>query len=124
MSAPIPHPVSLTSEFLPLSVACAQARRQDADKWLWQGYLAAGNVSLLVGPWKAGKTTLLSVLLARMAAGGELAGLPVRAGRAVIVTEEDMDHWDLRRKHLGIGDHVMIRSRPFQGKRPTPEQWQ
>jgi hypothetical protein len=33
--------------------------------WLWQGYLAPATVTLLTGRWKAGKTTLLSVLLAR-----------------------------------------------------------
>ena len=26
--------------------------------WLWQGYLAAGNVTLLTSQWKSGKTTL------------------------------------------------------------------
>ena len=31
--------------------------------WLWHGYLAAGQVTLLTSQWKAGKTTLLSVLL-------------------------------------------------------------
>jgi AAA domain len=32
--------------------------------WLWHGYLAAGNVTLLTSQWKSGKTTLLAVLLA------------------------------------------------------------
>jgi hypothetical protein len=33
--------------------------------WLWHGYLLPGSVTLLTSVWKAGKTTLLSVLLAR-----------------------------------------------------------
>ena len=49
----------------------------EPTRWLWHGYLAAGAVTLLTSRWKAGKTTLLSVLLARMGAGGELAGLSV-----------------------------------------------
>src|SRR5262245_38485074 len=36
--------------------------------WLWQGYLAPGAVTLLTSRWKAGKTTLASVLLARLGA--------------------------------------------------------
>src|SRR4051794_10660167 len=102
----------------------ARAGRPDADRWLWQGYLAAGNVTLLVGQWKAGKTTLLSVLLARLAAGGTLAGLAVRPGRAVVVTEEDEALWNERSDRLGLGDHVHLVHRPFRGRRPTPAQWQ
>jgi hypothetical protein len=50
--------------------------------WLWEGYLAQGDITLLTSQWKSGKTTLVSVLLAKMAAGGELAGLRVHPGRA------------------------------------------
>src|SRR4051812_30907881 len=44
-------------------------------RWLWHGYLAAGKLTLLTSQWKSGKTTLLAVLLARLAEGGNLAGL-------------------------------------------------
>ena len=56
--------------------------------WLWQGFLAPGAVTLLTTQWKAGKTTLAAVLLARLKAGGELAGLPLAAGGAVVASEE------------------------------------
>ena len=58
--------------------------------WLWRGYLAAGNVTLLTSQWKAGKTTLLALLLDRLRVGGLMAGLPVRAGKAVVVSEESL----------------------------------
>ena len=32
--------------------------------WLWEGLLAAGNITLLTSVWKAGKSTLLALLLA------------------------------------------------------------
>ena len=99
------------------------ASQSAADRWIWEGYLAAGNVSLLVGLWKAGKTTLLSVLVARFGSGGKLAGLVVRPARVVVVTEEDESHWVERADHLGIGNHLYVISRPFKG-RPTPEHWQ
>jgi hypothetical protein len=118
-----PTPAALTFDYTPLSDLCARADRPDADRWVWHGYLASGNVTLLVGPWKAGKTTLLSVLLARLAAGGTLAGLAVRPGRAVVLSEEDPDLWRDRAARLGLGDHVTVLSRPFRGRRPTRDQW-
>ena len=90
--------------------------------WLWQGFLAPGAVTLLTSQWKTGKSTLVSVLLSRMKAGGTLAGLAVASGKAVVVSEEGPEHW-LRRSHqLDFGDHVGWFCRPFHGK-PTPEQW-
>ena len=56
--------------------------------WLWQGYLLPGAVTLLTSLWKSGKSTLLSVLLSRLKTGGLLAGLPIRPGRAVVLSEE------------------------------------
>src|SRR5688500_8547493 len=54
----------------------AQRPRPGID-WLWPGYLARGAVTLLTSQWKTGKTTLVSVLIAKMAQGGELAGQTV-----------------------------------------------
>jgi RecA-family ATPase len=90
--------------------------------WLWHGYLAPGAVTLLTGQWKAGKTTLASVLLARLKAGGDLAGQALAAGRAVVVSEESLDHWQRRSRHLDFGDHVGWYCQPFPG-RPHPNDW-
>lgn len=123
MSPLPPDPVARDFDYATTSDVCARARHHDGERWLWQGYLAAGHVTLLVGQWKAGKTTLLSVLLARLATGGSLAGLPVRTGRAVVVTEEDDDLWAERIEGLGLGNQLHLMSRPFRG-RPTADQWQ
>jgi hypothetical protein len=90
--------------------------------WLWEGFLALGGVTLLTSRWKAGKTTLLSVLLARLGSGGELAGRAVRPGKALVLTEEDTHLWARRARALGMGDQVCWLCRPFPGK-PTPDQW-
>ena len=90
--------------------------------WLWHGYLAPGNMTLLTSQWKSGKTTLTSVLLARLKAGGQLAGLPVAGGRAVVVSEESAEDWRLRSTKLDFGDHIGWFCRPFHG-RPTVAQW-
>lgn len=92
-------------------------------RWLWHGYLGVGVVSLLTSQWKIGKTTLLSVLLARLKTGGTLAGLPVAAGRAVVVTEESPQQWLRRSGRIDLDDHIGWYCRPFFG-RPSSEQWQ
>src|SRR4051794_38506230 len=66
-----------------------RGRNPPGTAWLWHGYLAGGSITLLTSQWNTGKTTLLSVLLARMVTGGTLAGLPVRAGHVAVVSEED-----------------------------------
>ncbi|HYT89059.1 MAG TPA: AAA family ATPase [Gemmataceae bacterium] len=90
--------------------------------WLWRGYLARGNVTLLTSQWKMGKTTLLTVLLQRLGRGGLLAGLPVTPGKAVVVSEESHALWAARSRHLELGDHVALIARPFLGK-PEEAQW-
>src|SRR5271165_5891659 len=82
--------------------------------WLWHGYLIAGNITLFTSQWKAGKTTLLANLLARMAHGGSLAGRSVAAGKAAVITEEAAGNWHNRCQKLGIGDHVSFYCRPFR----------
>lgn len=91
--------------------------------WLWRGYLAPGNLTLLTSQWKAGKTTLLSILLDRMREGGALAGLPVRAGKAVVLSEESPALWASRSAKFDFSKHVCWICRPFRGK-PKPAQWQ
>jgi hypothetical protein len=91
--------------------------------WLWHGFLAPGALTLLTGQWKAGKTTLAAILLARLKAGGELAGLPLTAGKALVITEESAHHWARRSRHLDFGDHVGWYCQPFTG-RPRLNEWQ
>jgi hypothetical protein len=85
--------------------------------------LKPGKTTLLTSQWKSGKTTLLALLLARMEKGGELAGLPVAAGRAAVISEEGADNWDARALKLSMGNHVSYFCRPFK-TRPSALQWQ
>jgi hypothetical protein len=95
---------------------------QEQIPWLWQGYLARGNFTLLTSQWKTGKTTLVSVLLHHLKAGGTLAGLPVQPGKTIVVSEEGPDLWFQRSRRFDYAEHVAWFCRPFWGK-PTPEQW-
>src|SRR5438094_453644 len=55
--------------------------------------------------------------------GGQLAGLAVAPGRAVVVSEEAAADWDSRCRQLRIGPNVRFICRPFKGARPTEAQW-
>jgi hypothetical protein len=118
---PVPAAAGSRPPLLWGDVALGAAARAET-RWLWHGYVAEGAVTLLVSRWKSGKTTLASVLLARLRTGGEFAGLPLATARAVVVSEESPDHWYRRSRTLSFGDHVGWFCQPFRGK-PRPEQW-
>jgi hypothetical protein len=90
--------------------------------WLWEGYLAPGNLTLLTGLWKSGKTTLVALLLARRHDGRPLLGRPVTPGKSAVVTEESPAHWQPRVGRLGLGGDVCFFFRPFAGK-PERAEW-
>ena len=108
--------------YVPRSLADLRATVPDRRDWLWQGYLAPGNLTLLTSLWKSGKSTLIAVLLARMKTGGTVAGLPVRPGRAVVISEESPSMWLDRSRVVDLDGHVDWFCQPFRGK-PTDGDW-
>lgn len=98
-----------------------RAARPDLP-WLWHGYLKPGGVTLLVSQWKSGKSTLVSILLSKMKSGGQLAGLPVSPGRAVVLSEEGEEMWAERGRKLEFHPRTCFICRPFSGP-PTLEEW-
>jgi hypothetical protein len=93
-----------------------------AISWLWHGYLARGAITLLTSQWKSGKTTLVSVLLSRLQAGGILAGLPLAPASALVLSEESPEHWARRNARLCFGSNIGWICRPFTG-RPSLDAW-
>ncbi|HVK12598.1 MAG TPA: AAA family ATPase [Gemmataceae bacterium] len=81
--------------------------------WLWNGYLRSGGITVLTSQWKSGKTTLVSLLLSRLATGGALAGRPVRPGRAAVVTEEPLALWQERHRRMPIPADTAFYVQPF-----------
>ena len=118
----LPDPTTATSPFAILNTDDLNAAAQASLPWLWHGFLAPGNITLLTSQWKSGKTTLIAVLLSRLKAGGQLAGLPVLPGRATVVSEEGPLHWYRRSQKLLFGNHLSWLCRPFRG-RPRPDDW-
>jgi len=107
----------------PFRVDSLAAASPEAPDWLWRGYLAPGQLTLLTSLWKSGKTTLLSVLLARMKGGGDLLGMTVRPTRVLILSEENRNLWAMRQQRLDIGGHAQVICQPFGGKKPADADW-
>jgi hypothetical protein len=95
---------------------------RSAVTWIWDGYLAGGQITMLTSLWKSGKTTLVSLLLARRLRGGALAGRKVKAGKTAVISEEDDQLWAERRRRLDLGGKVCLFCQPFD-HRPSFDQW-
>jgi hypothetical protein len=89
--------------------------------WIWEGLVAEDAVTLLSAPEKTGKTTLLSLLLDRRRAGGQLLGRAVRPGRTILCSEENDCLWELRQPPLDFGPQLEFH-RPL-GSTRTPRRW-
>jgi hypothetical protein len=94
----------------------------NCTNWIWDGYLARGNITLLTSLWKAGKTTLVAGLLERLGSAGKFLDHACAQARALVVSEESREHWAERRRLFPIGPHAELITRPFL-TRPSPRQW-
>ncbi|MFO0798253.1 MAG: AAA family ATPase [Gemmataceae bacterium] len=105
----------------PMADPDADAHPDDTG-WVWDGVLARGDISLLTGVWKSGKTTLLAGLVHALGGSGEFLGRSCARGRVVVLSEESRAHWAERNRVIPAGDHARLVSRPFPG-RPTASEW-
>jgi hypothetical protein len=96
---------------------------QAPTEWIWEGLIKPRSLTLLTSQWKAGKTTLLSILLGLRVAGGSLGGLAVKPGNTLIITEEPIPDWEARAAKHHFGDNVSFISKPFRTI-PTEKEWQ
>ena len=87
-----------------MDIPIADTERPALD-WIWHGYLARGNLTLLTSLWKAGKTTLVAGLLQKLAAGGDFLGCECQGARTLVVSEESHEHWRSRLRVIPIGSH-------------------
>jgi hypothetical protein len=99
------------------------ARPPKAIDWLVHGFIAPGNLTLLTSQGKFGKTTLISLLLSRRKDGGTVAGLVVKPGKTVVVSEEAEELWTERARQYNFRGQVCFQCKPFRGI-PTREEWQ
>ena len=84
-----------------------------AAKWLWKGYFAPGTLTVISAGYKAGKSTLMTLLYDAMRSGGTLAGEPVAKGIVQVASEEPKAVWRVRKKKFNLEGHVEVDIRPF-----------
>jgi hypothetical protein len=89
------------------SNTCVRNERRSIP-WIWEGVVAEEAVTLLSAPEKIGKTTLLSLLLDRRRAGGELLGRTVYPGKTILCSEENERLWTLRQPPLDFGPELIF----------------
>jgi hypothetical protein len=77
-------------------------------RWIWDGILALGAITLLTAPEKTGKSTLLSLLLDRRRQGGSLLGRDVQAGGTLLCSEENQTIWAARQPPLDFGPELIF----------------
>ena len=85
-------------------------------KWIWEGFLTKGHLTLLSALWKSGKTTLVSQLLKCIATQKLLAGKEVKQSKVLILSEESEALWARRREELSLEGDIWITSRPIKQK--------
>ncbi|QDU23506.1 AAA family ATPase [Urbifossiella limnaea] len=112
---------TFTLDLRPMDTPAADAHT-DGTGWVWDGVLARGDISLLTGVWKSGKTTLLAGLVHALGGGGDFLGRACAPGRVVVLSEESGAHWAERNRVIPAGPHARLVSRPFPG-RPTAAEW-
>jgi AAA domain len=98
------------------------ASEKPKSDWLWHGFLARGNITLLTSLWKSGKTTLISQLLARRKAAGDFVGAPLTPGKSVVISEEGSAVWADRCRTQDYGGNVCFFPQPFNHV-PSADEW-
>jgi len=83
--------------------------------WIWDGYVAPGEVSLIAGRPKVGKSTLMFGLIAAVLHGRPFLGRQTRGRGALLLTEEGATTFAEKARAFGIENHprfhVLLRRR-------------
>ncbi len=109
-SAVVPHSKETHDVRLPLTSVVELLEDADAAEvpYLWHPYVALGARTLLTGQPKAGKTELLSHVIAAMAnGGGDIAG-DIRPANVLVVSEEPRSLWRARARRLSIRQNLQL----------------
>jgi len=95
-----------------------------SERWLWEGFIAKGNITLFTAIMKAGKSTFLRGLFSSMSKNEEVAGQPTTKCNILVISEESDDVWSESKKFIEEKEinHVSVWIRPIRGK-PNYKEW-
>lgn len=71
---------------------------QPREAWIWDGLLLRGQISLLLGDWKIGKTTFIAELIRRVSSGVSFLGHRVNPTSIRLITDEPYGLWVKRHR--------------------------
>ena len=106
-------------------ISWADITEEDNIKdWIWENYIARGNITLLSALWKAGKSTFLRCLFQAMAHAEEFAGQPTKKCKVLVISEEARGEWADKKEDVEVEDirPIIIWPRPIRVK-PNLKQW-
>src|SRR5687768_4889619 len=96
-------PADQSRRFNPESAAEILARSPEPINWLWENYIAAGDLFVFAAYMKVGKSTFFYSLASAIAKGIEFLGYPTRRTKVLILAlEEHIRDIDLRLRKLQL----------------------
>lgn len=88
------------------------AEQPEDVAWLWEGYVAPGNVTVISARPKGGKTTLIFHLLAALMGKRDFLGKATRQAKVLVMSEEPSNLIRRRLANLGLtSDDLLIAKR-------------
>jgi hypothetical protein len=94
------------------SLGTALAGTPDKPEWYWDGYVGPGNVTLIAGRPKVGKSSFLLGLIGAIGAGQPFVGRATRQTRILLLTEERQSALKPKVERFGVADeslHLLMR---------------
>lgn len=115
-----PEPPKVLDDLRFYTAAEVAAMTPEVIDWAWRDYLAHGTILELVGPPKAGKTTLVLELIRALVDGQPFLDRPTAAGPVVVLTEQGPASLRAVLVRTGIadrGDVHLLLHRDIRGRR-------
>ena len=98
------------------------SREQTPVEWLWEGFLAKGQSTIISSLWKTGKTTLICWLLNSIGNQEQFLGKDTKNVNVLIISEESEAIWANRKEEHQLGTNIWLSCRPLNRKTNT-QQW-
>jgi archaellum biogenesis ATPase FlaH len=90
--------------------------------WIWEGFLAKGQITLFSSLWKTGKTTLTCWLLKSIEDSLSFIGKETKSVNVLVISEESDAIWARRKEEFDFGQTTWVNTRPLN-RRMTTSEW-
>lgn len=106
-----------------LPVLSTELKSEDYKiEWIWEGFLAKGQLTLFSALWKAGKSTLIVLLLKAIEDNKLFCGQETKKVQVLVISEESKGLWARRHEDFNIQTPFWILCRPIK-RRLNYDEW-